>query len=102
MLLNEPGCRSCHVETKQLLGATKVTIPLRQGLEGGSTLVAIALAWSLAGVLAMGLLFWWLIRVMVVRPVSRMREATSALAVGDLTVDLQGTPAATSACSGRV
>ena len=89
-LLNGPDCRSCHGETKDLLGATKVDIPLREVFQKGSSLVAVALAWSLAGVLAMGLMLWWLIRMLVVRPVARMREATAALAVGDLTVELQG------------
>lgn len=89
-LLNDPACRSCHGETNRLLGATKISVPLRQGLEGGFSLVALALAWSIAGVLAMGVLLWWLVRTLVVRPVSRMREATGALAVGDLTVELQG------------
>ena len=89
-LLNGPDCRSCHGDGKELLGATKVSIPLREVFQGGFSLVAVALAWSLAGVLAMGLLLWWLIRMLVVRPVARMREATAALAVGDLTIDLQG------------
>ena len=89
-LLNGPDCRSCHGETKDLLGATKVEIPLREVLRKGSSLVVVALAWSLAGVLAMGLMLWLLIRMLVVRPVARMREATAALAVGDLTVELQG------------
>jgi phosphate/phosphite/phosphonate ABC transporter binding protein len=89
-LLNGPECRSCHGADKTLLGATKISIPLREVFQGGSSLVAVALAWSLAGVLFMGLLLWWLIRMLVVRPVTRMREATAALAVGDLTVDLAG------------
>jgi len=89
-LLNGPDCRSCHGDANNLLGATKVSISLREVFQGGSTLVAAALAWSLAGVLAMGLMLWWLIRILVVRPVARMREATLALAVGDLTIDLQG------------
>ena len=89
-LLNDEDCRPCHKEAKSLLGATKVSIPLGAVFQGESSLVAVALAWSLAGVLAMGLLLWWLIRILVVRPVARMREATVALAVGDLTIDLQG------------
>jgi len=89
-LLNGPDCRSCHGGEKSLLGATKVSIPLREVFQRGSSLVAVALAWSLAGVLTMGLMLWWLIRMLVVRPVARMREATLALAVGDLTVDLRG------------
>ena len=89
-LLNGPNCIPCHKGDKNLLGATKISIPLGEVFQGGSALVAVALAWSLAGVLAMGLLLWWLIRILVVRPVARMREATVALAVGDLTVDLQG------------
>jgi phosphate/phosphite/phosphonate ABC transporter binding protein len=89
-LLNGPDCRSCHGEAKTLLGATKISIPLREVFQGGSSLVVVALLWSLAGVLAMGLMLWWLIRILVVRPVARMREATLALAVGDLTIDLQG------------
>jgi len=89
-LLNGPDCRTCHGDAKNLLGATKVSIPLREVFQGGSSLVAVALAWSLAGVLAMGLLLWWLIRMLVVRPVTRMRGATAALAGGDLTIDLKG------------
>ena len=89
-LLNDADCRPCHKGANNLLGATKVSIPLGAVFQGGSALVAVALAWSLAGVLAMGLMLWWLIRILVVRPVARMREATLALAVGDLTIDLQG------------
>ena len=89
-LLNGPDCRSCHGEGKTLLGATKISIPLTEVFKGGSALVATALGWSLAGVLAMGLMLWWLIRILVVRPVARMRQATAALAVGDLTADLPG------------
>lgn len=91
-LLNGERCRGCHADDGELLGATKVTLPLEETLPGGSELVAAALAWSLAGVLAMGLLFWWLIRILVVRPVASMRAATGALAVGDLTIDVPGTP----------
>jgi len=89
-LLNGPDCRSCHGGEKMLLGATKVSIALREVFARGSALVTTALAWSLVGVLAMSLVLWCLIRVLVVRPVARMRVATQALAVGDLTVDLQG------------
>ena len=88
--------------TKSLLGATKVSIPLREVFQGGSSLVAVALAWSLAGVLAMGLMLWWLIRMLVVRPVARMREATAG--AGGRRPDRRPAghaPAATSACSGK-
>ncbi len=89
-LLNGPDCRSCHGGDQALLGATKVTIPMGELFRGGSSLVAAALAWSVVGVLAMGMLLWWLIRLLVVRPVAQMREATLALAAGDLTIDLPG------------
>jgi phosphate/phosphite/phosphonate ABC transporter binding protein len=89
-LLNGGDCVSCHGEAKSLLGATKITIPLHEVFQRGSSLVATALAWSVVGVLLMGLMLWWIIRVLVIRPVTRMRQATAALAVGDLTADLQG------------
>jgi len=89
-LLNGPDCHACHGEEKALLGATKVSIKLGEVFERGFKLVNTALLWSVIGVLAVGLMFWWMIRTLVVRPVAHMREATQALAVGDLTIDLQG------------
>lgn len=91
-LPNDQRCRGCHEGDGPLLGAVKVTVSLRETFGGWSTLVLGALAWSLLGVLAMGGLLWWLVRRLVVVPVGRMREATRAIAAGDLTVDLPGAP----------
>lgn len=91
-LLNGPDCLPCHDSDPPLLGATKVSMPLQETIGGGASLIAAALFWSLAGVLVMGLMFWWLIRWLVVRPVKRMSEATRALAQGDLTIDIPAPP----------
>lgn len=86
-LLNGPECHQCHGAEKPLLGATKVTISLREIFKGAAALIRGAVLWSLAGVAFMGLLLWLTIRRFVVVPVRSIREAARAIADGDLTVD---------------
>lgn len=86
-LLNGPECKTCHPGEQTLLGATKITLSLRNVLEKGSTLVSFAIGWSLVGVALMGLLLWLLIRRLVVLPVRRIQRSAESLAKGDLTVD---------------
>jgi len=88
-LLNGPECRTCHPDDQTLLGATKITVSLRDVLDKGSALVSFAIGWSLAGVTLMGLFIWLLIRRFVVQPVRRIQRAAESLAQGDLTVDAQ-------------
>jgi phosphate/phosphite/phosphonate ABC transporter binding protein len=86
-LLNGPECVECHPGGKDLLGATKVTVSLKDVLEKGSSLVKSAILWSLVGVALMGLLLWFLLRWLVTLPVRRIQRAAESLAEGDLTVD---------------
>jgi len=86
-LLNGPECVECHPEGKDLLGATKVTVSLKDVLERGSSLVTSAILWSLVGVALMGALLWVLLRQLVTLPVRRIQSAAESLAEGDLTVD---------------
>jgi phosphate/phosphite/phosphonate ABC transporter binding protein len=86
-LPNADGCRKCHDGNKPILGAAKVSIPVRGAISSGTSLAAAALAWSVAGVAVMGLLLGWAVRRHVVLPVRRIHGAAVAVAAGDLTVD---------------
>jgi methyl-accepting chemotaxis protein len=87
-LRNAPECRQCHGADAPILGATKVTLSLRETFSGLTAKIAVAVALSLVGVALMGALLWWTIRRYVFLPVRRIRDAAAALAGGDLTVDL--------------
>jgi methyl-accepting chemotaxis protein len=86
-LHNVEDCHKCHDAKKTLLGATKVTVSLREIYRNSAKLIIGAVLWSLVGVALMGALLWLIIRQLVITPVRYIREAAIAIAGGDLTVD---------------
>ncbi len=94
-IYNEPSCwqGACHAHdaAKKVLGVLDVTVSLEAVDREMETSRNRVLLFMSTAVLAIGLIIWFFVDNLVSRPVSRLVEATEAVAQGDLTSKIEVT-----------
>lgn len=84
-LRNTPQCRKCHLEEVNVLGAVKVSESLE---EEYATITGFVMFLGFGGILSMavlGMVFWQILRRLVIRPLKTLETAAADMAGGDLT-----------------
>lgn len=86
-LRNVPSCQICHLAEGKILGAVKVVVSVEKEYERIMNFILLVALGSFFGIVALGSVFWWILRRFVINPVKALEKTALKMAGGDLYFD---------------
>ena len=86
-LRNIEACRSCHGDTREVIGAVSLNISLEKEFQKIHKFTFLLLVVSVLGLFVMGCLIWLMIRRSIIRPVKSLESAAMKMSEGDLSFE---------------
>lgn len=87
-LLNKEKCKSCHEDAQSIRGAIKISLSIEEEYNKTINSIITIIFVTVLGSIMFSLLLWAMIRKMVISPVKSIEAASSKLAEGDLTFEV--------------
>jgi len=87
-LQNASYCKGCHVQEGVILGAVKVAVSLEKIYGKSANFIIWTTIISIIGISAGTLLFWIILRRLVLKPIRSIEKGATSLADGDLSFNL--------------
>jgi len=86
-LRNLKSCRNCHGNKRDIIGAVTLDISLQKEFQKINDFTWLMLSASVIGLMVMGWLLWYQIRLNVIKPVKSLENATMKMSRGDLSFE---------------
>jgi methyl-accepting chemotaxis protein len=87
-LINKEKCKNCHDDGRDLRGAVKIAISIEEEYKRTINLIWIIILVTVLGSILFSFLLWAMLRKMVINPVKVLVDASSKLADGDLSFNV--------------
>jgi phosphate/phosphite/phosphonate ABC transporter binding protein len=86
-LRNMKACRSCHEDSREIIGAVVLDISMEKEFKRINQFTWLMLGVSLAGLFIMASLLWLMIRRSIIQPVKSLESAAVKMSEGDLSFE---------------